>query len=156
VKIAKLDKTTALDNVEILTEMYYQNAVRCSSVFSFSYGDAEKKIYEMIEYIAANKAICYGLFDGNLLVGYIWAYYNRFRDENRVYISEIRVIEEYRGKGYGEKLINCVEKEAKGLNVNAMYIHAEAMNEGAIRLYKRIGFEPERIQLRKEIHRDIK
>lgn len=155
-RIAKLDKFKALQNKDVLKEMYYQNAVSCAFINSFSYYDAEKKINEMIDHIANNTAICYGLFDNDLLVGYIWAYKNRFREENRIYVSEIRVIEKYRGKGYGKELIFCVEKEAREQKITAMYIHAEASNEEALRLYNKLGYEPERIQLRKGLYEDKK
>jgi ribosomal protein S18 acetylase RimI-like enzyme len=37
------------------------------------------------------------------------------------------------------------------LNLPALYLHAEATNPDAIRLYESIGYKTERIQLRKEI-----
>lgn len=149
--IIKMNQELAIQNLSVLSNLYFQNALECSYMSSFELKEAENKIHELIEHIKTQTAICYGLFDNNTLVGYIWAYQHSFREELRVYINEIRILEDYRGKGFGAKLIKTVEKEAMNAGIKAVYIHAEATNHNAIRLYKRLGFEPERIQLRKGI-----
>lgn len=148
-EIIKMNHELAIKNMDELKLLYYQNAHECSFVKSFNLEDAEIKIRDLSEHLKNQSAICYGLFDKEKLVGYVWAYQHSFRDELRVYINEIRIFEDYRGKGFGEKLIACVEKEAIAIGIKAIYLHAEATNQGAIRLYNRLGYTPERIQLRK-------
>lgn len=150
-EISKFNYDLAISNIGILCDFYYGNAKQCSHMDSFGYDDAKAKIIQMADHIKDGTAICYGLFDEGVLVGYIWAYSHKYRDEDRVYISEIRILEKYRGNGYGEELIRQVENEARRLKVAAVYLHAEAVNEAAIRFYKKLGFIPERIQFRKEI-----
>lgn len=46
-----------------------------------------------------------------------------------------------RGLGYGRKLINLLEKEAKALGYRQLYIETLASMESANRLYQRSGYE---------------
>ena len=66
-----------------------------------------------------------------------------------MYVSEIRVKEEFRNHGIGAELLRLVEDKAKEMGIRAMYLHAEANNTKGLKLYKRLGFNEERIQLRK-------
>lgn len=150
-KIEKLSAVQAEQNFETLTDFYYKNSKACSCMDSFTREDAEAKIKSMTAHIADGSAIVYGGFDGDKLAAYIWAYRISFRDEDRVYVSEVHVADEYRGQGIGHILLTAVEDEARKLGVSAMYIHTEADNAGAIRLYEREGYRMERVQMRKPL-----
>ena len=89
------------------------------------------------------------MFDNEELVGFVWAYPHQFRDEVRVYVNEIHVAEPYRGRGAGKQLLSAVESMAKSRGYGAIYLHAEGDNEGAISLYRSLGYEIERVQFRK-------
>lgn len=151
IKIEKLSTEQAERNFDILTDFYYKNSKACSSMESFTREDAEEKIKSMIAHIQDKSAIVYGSLEDNLLVGYIWAYRISFRDEDRVYVSEVHVSEKCRGQGIGHLLLAAVEDEARSMGVPALYIHTEANNAGAIRLYEREGYRMERVQLRKAL-----
>ena len=114
--------------------------------------EAEAKIRSMIAHMADGSAIVYGVFDGQTVCGYLWAYEVQFREERRVYVSEVHVDENLRGQGFGTMLLEAAEAEAVDRGISALYIHAEANNPGAIRLYERFGFQMERVQLRKPVN----
>ena len=114
-------------------------------------GEAEAKIRSMITHMADGSAIVYGVFDGEVLQGYLWAYEVQFREERRVYVSEVYVDQRLRGQGFGTQLLEVAEAEARDRGIPALYIHTEASNTGAIRLYERFGFRMERVQLRKAL-----
>lgn len=61
------------------------------------------------------------------------------RDEE--YIKAIGVGSGHRGKGLGSKLIDRAECEAKERGKRVLSLHVLADNPGAIRLYRRLGFE---------------
>ena len=105
----------------------------------------------MISHIADGSAIVYGSIGDGELLGYIWAYRISFRDEDRVYVSEVHVSEKCRGQGTGHQLLAAVEEEARKMKVPALYIHTEADNSGAIKLYEREGYRMERVQMRKPL-----
>lgn len=151
-KIKKFSADVAEKNFATLTDYYYKNSKACSCMDSFVREDAEAKIKSMIAHIADGSAIVYGCLDGDELLGYIWAYRISFRDEDRVYVSVVHVSEKCRGQGMGHLLLAAVEAEAREMGVPALYIHAEADNAGAIRLYEREGYRMERVQLRKPLN----
>ena len=151
-KIKKFSADVAEKNFATLTDYYYKNSKACSCMDSFVREDAEAKIKSMIAQIADGSAIVYGCLDGDELLGYIWAYRISFRDEDRVYVSVVHVSEKCRGQGIGHLLLAAVEAEAREMGVPALYIHAEADNAGAIRLYEREGYRMERVQLRKPLN----
>ena len=140
-----------IDNKFKLAEFYKKNIDSCSFMDSFTTEEAHCKIESLIEHVSNGKAIVFGYFDESRLVGYIWAYEHKYRDERRVYVSEVRVEENYRGKGIGHQLLRAVQNTALDMGYKAMYIHAEATNVGAIKLYEKEGYELERVQLRKQL-----
>lgn len=151
-KIVRLSAEQAEKNFNTLTDFYYKNSKACSCMESFAREDAEAKINSMIAHIGDGSAIVYGCLDDDELLGYIWAYRISFRDEDRVYVSEVHVSEKCRGQGTGHLLLAAVEDEARELGVPALYIHTEADNSGAIRLYEREGYRMERVQMRKPLN----
>lgn len=151
IEIKMLSDEIAQIYKEDLAMFYYQNIQACSCLDNFEYNDALNKINQLILHLKAGTAISYGVFDDIKLCGYIWAYEHDYREDHRVYISEIRIREEYRKHGYGKMLLDKVEEKARELKVKSLYIHAEANNDGAIKLYEREGFEIERVQMKKQL-----
>ncbi len=69
-----------------------------------------------------------------------------------LWIDELYVREEFRGQGLGAELIRFAEEQYAGRTARVR-LEAEPNNTGAMRLYKRLGFEPlEYIQLYKAQH----
>ena len=148
-EVRKMTEAEAEENFRKLTEYYYNNSRACSCMENFRISAAEDKIRSMIAHLHDGTAIVYGCFDGLRLCGYLWAYEIQFREEHRIYVSEIYVEESCRGQGLGTLLLDAAEDEAKKRGIPALYIHAEADNTGAVRLYERFGFSMERVQMRK-------
>lgn len=136
---------------EQLAQFYYEN-VRSNAFHShYTYDEAYEKIGSLIDHLRDDTAIVYGAFEDGKLIAFIWAYGHQFREENRIYVSEIRVKEEYRKLGIGSQMLKLVEDRAKELGLSAIYLHAEANNPEAIGFYQATGYCEERIQLRKTI-----
>lgn len=136
---------------EQIAKLYYEN-VRSNAYHShYTYDEAYEKMKDLIGHLADNTAIVYGAFDGEQILGFIWAYVHQFREENRMYVSEIRVKEEYRKHGIGNQMLRMVEDKAREMGLGAVYLHAEANNPEALRFYKAVGYCEERIQMREEI-----
>ncbi|PWX46003.1 N-acetyltransferase, partial [Clostridium perfringens] len=51
------------------------------------------------------------------------------------------IIEEFRGKGYGEALLIHILNQAKIKGLKEVYIKVKSDNINAINLYKKTGFE---------------
>lgn len=150
-RIESLTAEIVLKYKKEITQCYYDNLRACSCLEHFSFEEAALKIDGFVNHLRNNTCIAYGLFQEDEICGYIWAYPHRFREEDRMYINEVRIKEEYRNKGYGKALLKLVEERAIEMGIDALYIHAEANNPGSIRLYEAVGYVAERVQLRKKV-----
>ena len=134
-----------------IAQFYYGNMQTWSCLGQCSFNEAYEKIGDLIGHLNTNTCVAYGAFDDNEIVGYIWAYPHPFREEERMYISEISVKKEYRSRGVGKRLVALIEEKAKKSGLPALYLHAEAGSPDAIHFYESMGYTQKRIQLRKEI-----
>ena len=64
-----------------------------------------------------------------------------YREGGYVYLDDLSVTEECRGRGVGTKLIRLAEGYAKELGIPAIVFHVEKSNVNAHRLYKRLGYK---------------
>lgn len=150
-RIEELTVETAEKYREQIAQFYFENIRSCAFLDHFTSEDAYKKTGDFIEHLKDYTAVSYGAFEDENIVGFIWAYPHQFREEKRMYVNEIRVQESYRGRGIGRALLGLVEDKAKELGLGAVYLHAEAGNGKARKLYEVCGYLEERIQMRKEI-----
>lgn len=79
----------------------------------------------------------YVLRDGETLLGYIGA--NNICNE--VYITNVAVNENARGKGYGKRLVNHLLKQCELENALFVTLEVRESNENAIKLYEKCGFK---------------
>lgn len=64
-------------------------------------------------------------------------------EKGHLHIHKFMVAEPLRGKRIGEKMLEFFEKNALENNQNKITLKVGENNEGAIRFYKRLGFEVE-------------
>jgi len=153
-KIEPISAEIAEEYREQIAQLYYKNVSSNAFYEHFTFKEAFGKMDNLISYLRDDTAIVYGAFEGDELIAFIWAYVHQFREENRMYVSEIRVKEEYRKRGIGGQMLRLVEERAKALGLGAVYLHAEANNPRSVEFYKAKGYCEERIQMRKEIGRE--
>ena len=72
-------------------------------------------------------------------------------ERNNAYISELFVREERRGTGVGRALITACENWARAKGITVMMIGVLSGNTHADALYRRAGFVPYALQLRKHL-----
>lgn len=75
----------------------------------------------------------------NQKVGYLWVHVEP--EGKRAFLYQIFVLPEHRSKGFGSSAVREVEKILKAKGVEQLALHVFGFNEGAIRLYKRLGFQ---------------
>ena len=56
------------------------------------------------------------------------------------YIATIEVLPEFRGRGIGAELLRRLEGSANAERAITMWLHVDAENASAIRLYERLGY----------------
>ncbi|GEM_PF-1331328 len=74
-----------------------------------------------------------------------------FKEKKEIYINDIAVIENCRGKGIGSKLLNETEKYAKGENIGFLTLKADSENLKTLRFYKKHGFVKHYVQMVKKV-----
>jgi [ribosomal protein S18]-alanine N-acetyltransferase len=57
------------------------------------------------------------------------------------YIATIEVLPEYRSRGIGAELLRRLEGSANAERANTIWLHVDAENASAIRLYERLGYQ---------------
>ncbi len=100
------------------------------------------------EELANDTARFYVLRDNKKLLGYIGA--NNICGE--VYITNVAVNKNYRGKGYGKMLVNYLAKQCEAEDALFVTLEVRKSNENAIALYKKCGFQ--RVGERKNFYSD--
>lgn len=87
-------------------------------------------------------------YDVDLIVGYILI---RKLDDDVCLLDGLYVLEKYRNKGIGSKLLNEAIIRCKKYNVKYIDINVMNNNEVAKKIYKKMGFNEFEIKLRKNI-----
>ena len=63
-------------------------------------------------------------------------------DPDYLYLDDLSVTEQSRGRGIGTMLIRRAEDYARELSIPVLVLHVEKENAGARRLYERLGYVP--------------
>jgi ribosomal protein S18 acetylase RimI-like enzyme len=109
------------------------------------------KAKELMDYLLQEKAILFGAFKCKKLIGFLWSYSRIFLEEKRMYINSLIINNNYRGEGYGKLLIEELEKYAIEKSIYAIDVTTASFKTDAIKFYGNIGFESERVQLKKTL-----
>ena len=98
----------------------------------------------------------YTAMDGDRDVGILWIAIMKNDDtpNETIWIYDIKVNEDMRGKGYGYEIMNALEEKAKELKQSTISLHVFGHNTPAIELYKKCGYGITNIVMQKNI--DIK
>jgi ribosomal protein S18 acetylase RimI-like enzyme len=65
-------------------------------------------------------------------------------DEEEYYIDALAVSPAYQGKGFAKELIAAAERHAAAMNYATIALNVDQGNEGAHRLYQRLGYEADK------------
>jgi ribosomal protein S18 acetylase RimI-like enzyme len=87
--------------------------------------------------------------DGSRIIGYLALClgYSLELGGRDAFLDELFVAEAFRNKGWGTKLIETALEAAEEAGVRAVHLGVERTNPNAMRLYRRLGFEPRRATL---------
>lgn len=105
----------------------------------------------LIDFMQNKTAILIGAYDDKaMLQGFLWAY--RKPENNRsIFITHLIVNKQVRNCNIGSQLLDELFSLAKKELATDITLMATCQNEAAIGFYKKCGFYPERISLRKDI-----
>jgi ribosomal protein S18 acetylase RimI-like enzyme len=79
--------------------------------------------------------------EGGRMAGFAMIEWTRKAARTVAYIQTIEVLPELRGKGVGAVLLRRVEASARAAGAQTIWLHVDAENAAAIRLYQANGYE---------------
>lgn len=86
--------------------------------------------------ISSESVACFGAFEGEVLIGY--AFLEWVLDEGS--LTDIAVLQNYRGAGISNLLMDALITEAQGRNLAFVTLEVRVSNAPAIGLYRKFGF----------------
>jgi streptothricin acetyltransferase len=92
-----------------------------------------------------NAGYSFGGYDGNLLVGLVVAEPHEWNRSLSVW--EFHVAESYRNQGIGRRLMECVAEKGKRAGLRTIVCETQNTNVPAIRIYRKLGFRIEGIDI---------
>ncbi len=73
-------------------------------------------------------------------IGIFWFHQNP-KSLNNVFVYDARIEQQYQNQGIGTHTFSIIREKLKAIGVHKIRLHVFAHNTGAVRLYKRLGFE---------------
>ena len=86
--------------------------------------------------------------DENEAVGYAWIEYRKYRENafklsyQSVYVHQISISSDVRGKGYGTSLMKEIERRALARDIHKIELDYWTKNSMAKSFYEKLGFSP--------------
>ena len=93
----------------------------------------------------------YSIYDGDEAVGVIWMRAEIGRPIKSGFIYDLRVDEQFRGKGYGKQAMLLIEDKARELGLKSIGLHVFGYNTVARNLYEGIGYETTSLNMIKQL-----
>ena len=84
------------------------------------------------------------ILDNDIIVGYL-SYRIKKRHTAKLDVDQLVILEQYRGKGLGKKLMDEAKKIAKDNNCDRIELNCWLFNENALAMYEHIGYNRQRI-----------
>lgn len=84
------------------------------------------------------------ILDDEKIVGYL-SYIIKKRHTAKLEVDQLIILEQYRGKGLGKKLMDEAKKIAKENECDRIELNCWLFNENAINMYEHIGYNRQRI-----------
>lgn len=85
------------------------------------------------------------------IIGFIWFCVRGAEGNRRAFVCDVIVEENYRGKGFGKKIMLLAEKEAQSQGLRRIGLHVFGFNETAIHLYKSLGYTTTDLTMEKDL-----
>ena len=84
------------------------------------------------------------ILDNNNIVGYL-SYIIKERHTKKLDVDQLVIMEQYRGKGLGKKIMEEARNIAFKNNCDRVELNCWLFNENALAMYEHIGFDRQRI-----------
>lgn len=93
----------------------------------------------------------YSVYSGNQQIGILWFAKKESHGKKFAWIYDIMIESEFRGRGHGKEIMIALESEVKRVGLNSISLHVFGKNSVAQSLYKKVGYAPTNIVMRKNL-----
>lgn len=84
---------------------------------------------------------CLCVIQKSRIIGAILAFQDQTPGVKELYIQDVAVADEYRGKGIATALMDGIHEKADSADITRIWLTSESANREAIRLWKRHGYQ---------------
>jgi len=110
---------------------------------------AEKDFDDLLpEGLATPNHALWTAVDDETAVGILWVMYGGEESNRRAFIYDIEVFEAYRRRGHAKAMIESLSEQAREQGVVSIGLNVFGYNDGAIALYRKLGFEVSSMTMR--------
>jgi len=85
------------------------------------------------------------------IVGVLWYAISIKGNEKAAFIYDIRVYDEFQGKGFGKQALTALESALVPIGVDSIGLHVFGHNQRAYNLYLKTGYTPINIRMSKKL-----
>jgi len=136
------------DKIERYSDVLLENVHEISSEEPLS--KARKQLNNLLpKGLETHNHHLYNIYEADQLIGFIWLKVEK--EKKSAFLYEIFIFEEFRGKGFGTKVMKIVEEWLEQEGIQYLKLHVFGNNEGARKLYQELGFEIAGINMLKTI-----
>ena len=89
--------------------------------------------------------------ENKTLVGFLWFCIRSPEGNQRAFVYDVIIKDQYRGQGFGRQIMFLAEQKVKSLGVDRIGLHVFGFNEVAIGLYKSLGYETTDLVMEKSL-----
>lgn len=102
----------------------------------------EQTFFEALEYSNLISLILFS--ENNQIVGFanLLHIYSIWSHGKALYLDDLYLIPEIRGKGYGRKAMEIIEEIARNNHCKRLQFLSEIKNQDAMEFYKKLGYRP--------------
>ena len=119
------------------------------SISSLGYQCDRSLVERRLEEMDSNKQKVYVAVENNVVVGFVHVeLYQLLYQKDLANVLGLAVREDVQKKGYGKKLMLCVENWAKEMNCDAVRLNSGMQRKEAHEFYKSLGYENTKVQKR--------
>jgi len=153
IKLVKMSKK----NYDIFyekTKTSYAEDIAISRGFSLkdSMVSASEQMNELLSAgIETSDNNFYDIICNNERIGWLWIALKEQFNIKTIFIYDIFIEENCRGKGRGRMALEKLEDVAKKININRIGLHVFRHSQNAFKLYKKMGYMEKGISMRKDL-----
>lgn len=150
----KLSKVDEVEFKRYLDFIIPDHAIEITKNFNLTMDQATEESEVMIQDMFKDGLATEGQYLYNIIqansnekVGILW--YSVIPEINSAYLYHILIDEHHRGKGFGTSTIEKLQDKLRESGVGSIGLSVFGKNDGAYRLYKKLGYSNTRISMEK-------